>query len=86
MKWNFEYVDPKICRHHKVNYVKAFKYAKAMEQGDRFPPVHVHVDSKGVYWVCDGAHRTMAAKLTGQDLFIKVTSQYPTVERRVPTV
>lgn len=74
--WDFRYVDPQQRSHHKVCLTKAFRYAKLMEEGAKFPPVQVHIDKNGRYIVRNGAHRTFAAKLCGMKVFIKVASQY----------
>ena len=76
MKWDYRYIDPYHCHHHPIYWEKAYKYAKAMAEGANFPPVHVHLDRFGRYIVKNGAHRTAAAKLTGRDLFIKISSQH----------
>ena len=76
MKWNYRYVNPHHCHHHKVHLPKAYKYAKDMEKGDKFPPVQVHMNKDGNYIIRNGAHRTMAAKLAEMDLFIKIKSTY----------
>ncbi len=57
---------------HKVNLKKAFKYAKDMENGDKFPPVQIYFDQKLNRWRCkDGAHRTTAARMTGKKLLVR---------------
>ena len=62
----------KCIKHHKVQLEKAFKYAKNMENGDKFPPVQIFFDNKKNRWCCkDGAHRTTAAKMTGLPLFVR---------------
>jgi len=76
MKWDYRYVNPQFCHHHKVNLQKAYRYAKAMEKGDKFPPIQIHLDKHGNYIVKNGAHRTYAAKLAGIDVFIKIKSTY----------
>jgi len=69
---DYRYINPEFCHHHKVNLEKAYRYAKAMEKGDKFPPVHLHIDKDGNYCVRNGAHRTFAAKLAGKKLFVWV--------------
>ena len=57
---------------HKVNLQKAFKYAKDMENGNKFPPVQIYFNQKLNRWCCkDGAHRTTAARMTGMRLFVR---------------
>lgn len=66
------HVDPNHVHHHKVNYQKAYGYAKSMEKGDLFPPVKVYVDLDGKLLVSDGAHRSAASKMVGQLLLIEI--------------
>jgi len=60
MKWKFYRIDPRMLKHHDVNWAKAYKYAKFMDAG---------------------AHRTMAAKLTGSRLLIKTKMDIRLSER-----
>ena len=75
MKWDFKYVDPKSLKHHPVNWKKAYRYAKDMEKGDKFPPVQIHMDKNGRFIVQNGAHRTMAAKLIDKKLFVRISKK-----------
>ncbi len=62
----------KNIKHHKVHLEKAFKYAKDMENGDKFPPVQIFFCQNLKRWCCkDGAHRTTAAKMAGLPLFVR---------------
>lgn len=70
-KWNYVYIDPKRIKTHPVNMEKAYKYAKLMEKGCKFPPVKAFVDNKGVVICHNGAHRTMAARMCNMLVFIK---------------
>lgn len=69
--WIQRYVDPRNVVTHPVRWTKAFAYAKLMESGVVFPPVKAAVDPLGRIIVRNGAHRTYAARLTGQPLLIK---------------
>ena len=60
-----EELDPNILKHHKINWEKAYKYAKMIEKGDVFPPIIVDRIPNGVLRVFDGAHRTAAHKMLG---------------------
>lgn len=71
MNWNFIYIDPRRIKTHSVNMTKAYRYAKMMEKGDKFPPVKVHINGEGVLICQNGAHRTMAAIMNGMNVFIK---------------
>ena len=74
MKHEFKWIDPRYCIHHPVYLPKAFKYAKAMESGAKFPPVRVHLNlDTGQFEVSNGAHRAVAAKLCGQKLLVRVS-------------
>jgi len=74
-KVRFGYVDPFKLWHHKVSYRKAYRYAKAMENGACFPPVHMFLDRRTGRWmVKDGAHRTVAAKMCGNKLYVTTKS------------
>lgn len=77
-------MDPNHLHHHKVKLPKAYSYAKCMEQGDVFPPVRVHIDQYGKWVVCDGAHRTFAAKLLGDKIWVDIISDYDTEKRTHP--
>lgn len=61
-------LDPKILKHHKVNWSKVRKYAKLMYEGEIFPPIEVCLH-KGNYIVCNGAHRTEACILLGLPIY-----------------
>lgn len=69
------FINPEQVRgikHHKVHLEKAFKYAKDMENGDKFPPVQIFFCQEQQQWCCkDGAHRTTAAKMTGLPLYVR---------------
>jgi len=72
-KYEFKYINPYLCTHHPVYMSKANKYAENMKKGDKFPPVKAHLNLRnGRFEVRNGAHRTMAAKLCGRLLFVKV--------------
>jgi len=81
MKWKFYRIDPRMLKHHDVTWAKAYKYAKFMDAGASFPPVRVSPKIGGGYLVQDGAHRTMAAKLTGSRLLIKTKMDIRLSER-----
>lgn len=61
-------LDPNKLKHHKINWEKAYKYAKDMERGDDFPPITVHRGFGGNLKVHDGAHRTAASKMVGKKI------------------
>ena len=65
-------IDPSILTHHSVNIRKAYRYAKDMERGDKFPAVQVSINNKtGQIVVKGGAHRTFAAKMSEKLLLIR---------------
>lgn len=72
--WIYDHIDPNLCDHHKVSKIKALGFAEAMMFGAKFPPVHVSPSpsNDGRYLVQNGAHRTVAAKLSDKPLFIKM--------------
>ena len=72
-------IDPSQVQHHPVSWQKAYRYAKAMDNGAKFPPVKAH-KRDGRWIVQDGAHRTMAAKLTGQRLLVRTKSIFTETE------
>ena len=83
--WKYFKVDPEHLHHHEVNLQKVFRYAKAMERGDKFPPVKVGIDKRdGKMCVRDGAHRTVAAKMAGVKLFIKCKAELRRTEEHEP--
>jgi hypothetical protein len=42
-----------------------------IEKGDKLPPVKVYLNNKGILICQNGAHRTMAAKMSNMNLFVK---------------
>ena len=67
-------LEPNKVRHLRNSsprWEKVYKYAKLMEQGVEFPPVHVYRDKFGNLTYNDGRHRVMAAKLTGLPLKVR---------------
>lgn len=54
-----------------VNWGKAYQYAKKMEAGEVFPPVHIFFNDELNRWdYNDGRHRVMAAKMIGICLWV----------------
>lgn len=76
MKKDIRTVDPHHLHHYAFNWSKAYKYAKLMEQGTKFPPIRVHLDEDGKYIVKNGVHRTVAAKLVGVQIEIEVATRW----------
>jgi hypothetical protein len=75
-KWNYYYIDPENCHHHGVNLNKAYRYARAMEEGDIFPAVQMGIDKRTErFCIRNGAHRTFAAKLAGLKLLVKTKAE-----------
>lgn len=72
MRKEFRWVNPHHLHCYTFNWQKAFKYAKLMEQGVKFPPVRVWIDGAGKYVVRNGAHRSAAAKMLGVEILIEV--------------
>lgn len=71
-----KYLTPQQVRslpNCKPDWKKAYKYAKLMEQGVEFPPVHIFKDKNGNLVYNDGRHRVTAAKMLGVGLKIKIT-------------
>lgn len=58
---------------HETCPHKIARYARAMEGGDKFPPVRV-VDYDGVFMIIDGHHRAAAAQRAGLPLDALVVS------------
>ncbi len=50
----------------KVNK-KVFKYAKALEDGDVFPPIKIALRQDGKFHLKDGRHRISASLLCGRE-------------------
>ena len=69
------YLEPSKVSHlksaMKPQWSKVYRYAKLMEQGVEFPPVHVFRNEFGNLTYNDGRHRVMAAKLTGLPLRVR---------------
>ena len=64
-------------QNQRVNFetsiTKLNEIVKDMEKGDKFPPVQIHQNKKtGRFIVQNGAHGTMAARLIGKKLFIRI--------------
>lgn len=76
MKKDIRWVDPHHVHHYAFNWRKAYKYAKLMEEGAKFPPIRVHLDKDGKYIVRNGAHRTVAAKLVGIEIQIEIDTRW----------
>jgi hypothetical protein len=75
MKWKYLYINPRRIKTHPINMEKAYRYAKMMEKGAKFPPVKVYLNDKGVIICQNGAHRTMAAIMTGMNVFVKTKAE-----------
>jgi len=65
-------IDPRIIKTHKVNLVKAYHFAKLIEDGHIFPPVKAELLPTGQYLVKNGAHRTYAHRMIGRLIKIKI--------------
>jgi len=71
-KWKYYRINPNLLSTHPINWSKAYKYAKDMEAGDKFPAVKMGIDKRnGKMVVRNGAHRTVAARMVGKKLLIK---------------
>jgi len=69
----FVKVDPRSVLTHKVNWVKAYKYAKLLEEGALFPPPKGAHNIHGQLVISNGAHRTIAHRLLGRQMKISVS-------------
>ena len=72
---NFIEVNPNIVHTHKINYSKAFKYAKLMEQGNIFPPIKAYKDNNGKIICKNGAHRVHACKMLNKLIKIRLNEK-----------
>ena len=46
---------------------KTFKFAKLMEEGVKFPPIHLQLLENGMFKIRDGRHRATSVKLNGKN-------------------
>lgn len=70
--YRYLWIDPRNIKTHSITWTKAFRYAKAMEHGDHFPPVKAARSVIGQLLAKNGAHRAHAACMAGVRLLIKV--------------
>ena len=63
-------VDASRIKTHKVNFAKAYKYAKDMEKGDIFPAIKAY--RRNGQWFCkNGAHRVYACRMLNKKIEVK---------------